>query len=307
MVIPVPLAATVERDDQQVVAFEILEHPGRLLPADDGVAQRPAHPVEDRRTDEEVRLGGREPRQQLGPQVVVDQAVVAAEAEAGRRRAGLDRQCGQIQTSRPALGTPYQLVDLGGGHLGAGQAQQRGRFGVVHREVVDADLDDPAVDPQPGQRERHGIPRRDGEPPAGRYPERELGDRRRAVGAGDLLDVVEHDQHRRAQRADRLDQPGYDVDAATGRGQHSARVPADRLDLVEGVEDARPQRDRVVVGAFARHPGHPRPEPLDPLGQHSRLAVAGWRHHGDHRLVRFHQAIDNCGPRNQPLTRTTDS
>ena len=56
VVVAVPLTATVQRNHEQVASFELLEHPGRPPAADHGVAERSAHPVENRGADEEADL-----------------------------------------------------------------------------------------------------------------------------------------------------------------------------------------------------------------------------------------------------------
>src|SRR5262249_20922301 len=58
MVVAVPLTATVERDDEQVPGFQSFEDIPRSLLTQDRIAERPAHPVQDRGTDEERNLRG---------------------------------------------------------------------------------------------------------------------------------------------------------------------------------------------------------------------------------------------------------
>ena len=47
MVVPVPLAVAVHRDDQEVPLLQALENPARPGAPDRRIAQGPAHPVED--------------------------------------------------------------------------------------------------------------------------------------------------------------------------------------------------------------------------------------------------------------------
>ena len=67
VVVAVPAAVVVERDDEQVLPLQRLEHrPARPVRAGDGVAQRPGQPVEDRGVEQEPAharpAAGRAPR-----------------------------------------------------------------------------------------------------------------------------------------------------------------------------------------------------------------------------------------------------
>ena len=97
----------------------------------------------------------REVGQDLGAQVVAHQDVVAAERErVARRAAPVGGEPGEVEAGRPALGLLEQVVDLVGGELGAGRAQQLLGLAAIHRQVVAADLDDVAVGPQHRDGER---------------------------------------------------------------------------------------------------------------------------------------------------------
>ena len=47
VVIAIPLALIVKRDDEQVAALQGLQHPSAIFLAGDGIAQRAAQPVEN--------------------------------------------------------------------------------------------------------------------------------------------------------------------------------------------------------------------------------------------------------------------
>ena len=77
-VVAVRPAAMVEWDEKEIGLVERLELPPRALGLEDGVAERPAHGVEDRCPGEEADVVGAEPREELEVEVVGDEAVVAS-------------------------------------------------------------------------------------------------------------------------------------------------------------------------------------------------------------------------------------
>ena len=80
MVIPVPPAAVVERDDEQVPAIERLQHGLPAVLAGDGVAQRAAQPVQDGGAQQETPDAPGLALQHLFGQVVDHVAVVPRES-----------------------------------------------------------------------------------------------------------------------------------------------------------------------------------------------------------------------------------
>ena len=79
VVIPVPRAAAIERDDEAIVVLERHEHARGVVFAEDRVAEGAAHPLEHRRARQEPHLVVRQPRQQLEPQIVGHEPIVTAE------------------------------------------------------------------------------------------------------------------------------------------------------------------------------------------------------------------------------------
>ena len=152
VVVAVPLAAVVQRDQEQVVPVEGLQHgPTAVLPGE-GVAQGAVHPVEDGGLQQErldvVRLA----LQDLLDEVVDDVAVVAREAgdEGGDVVPSGHRERGELERGDPALGALLQgrhvvrgelqahgVVEVGRRLVGS-EAQVGGRTGrghLVHRRV----------------------------------------------------------------------------------------------------------------------------------------------------------------------------
>ena len=80
VVVAVPAPTVVERDDEQVGAVERLQHGGAVVTAGDGVAQRTAEPIKNRRLNKEIPNTFGLPIEHLVDEVVDDVAVVAREA-----------------------------------------------------------------------------------------------------------------------------------------------------------------------------------------------------------------------------------
>ena len=79
MVVAEPLAAMVERDDEQVQPIELVEPVLGVVDAGDGLAERGVEPIEDGGGDQELVEAIGKPGQDLVSQVVRDVAVVAGE------------------------------------------------------------------------------------------------------------------------------------------------------------------------------------------------------------------------------------
>ena len=126
MVVAVPLPATVERDHEQVPGFQPFEDSPGSPRTQDRVAERPGHPVQDRGTDEERNLRGRDPVEELRAQVVPHIDVIAGEGEAdiALPGTGLHRQRGDIQPGRPSLGPPQEVTKIGLVDVGSCPLQQ---------------------------------------------------------------------------------------------------------------------------------------------------------------------------------------
>jgi hypothetical protein len=105
VVIAVPLAPGVERDEQQVRVLQVSQQRARLLPLGDGVAQGAAETFQDAGLQQERPELGWLAGENLGGQIVNEVAVVAGEALDQRARIGsaAERERGQVDCSRPAL------------------------------------------------------------------------------------------------------------------------------------------------------------------------------------------------------------
>ena len=114
VVVAIPLAAPVERHHEAVRTLERLERVCRPRRLEHGVAEAAAHAIQHRGVLEELRLGRRQPGQELEAEVVGHEPVVAGEARGARRarRPGLHRQRREVQAGRPALRPLGQLGEL---------------------------------------------------------------------------------------------------------------------------------------------------------------------------------------------------
>ena len=204
VVVAVPLAVAVERDYQQVPGFHLFEDGSGTVLLQDRVAQRSAHPVQDRRAAEERRLRGRDPGEKLRAQVVAHIDVVAGEGETGIALpgAGLDGQRGDVQPGWPPFSPLQEIPEAGLVGLDSCSLQQRVRLRRCHGQVIGGDLEYPALSTQPRRRQRHDGARRQRKLPARRQVQGELGDRIQALLVRDRLGVVEQYSHGRRHRGD---------------------------------------------------------------------------------------------------------
>ena len=157
LVVAIPPAAVVERDEEQVPAIQRLQHGLAPVLAGDRVAQRAGQAGEDRRLQQEAPDLLGLTVQDLLDQVVDDVAVVPREArdEAGDIVAPLHRQRRQLEGGDPAFGAPLQRGDVPRGEIQPHHLVEV-RGGLVRREaqIGGADLDELAPRPQAGQRQR---------------------------------------------------------------------------------------------------------------------------------------------------------
>ena len=155
VVVAVPLAAIVERDDERIRAREGLERIGRVVRAEHRIAQGWRHPVEDRRPEQErleiVRLA----LQHLFQEVVGDLLLIAGQT--GSPRGGIvtvsQRQRCQRDRGSPPLRPLAQSL---GRLLRQLQTTARGngsRLLGVQREERGPDLDQIATCAEAAERQ----------------------------------------------------------------------------------------------------------------------------------------------------------
>ena len=156
VVVAVPPAAVVERDQEQVPPVQRLQHGPATAVAGDGITQRTAEPVQDGGLQKEAldRVGL--PLQHLLDQVVDDVPRVSCEAgdEAADVVPALHRQRRQLEGRDPALGPTLQRRHVRIGELETHRTVEVGN-GLLGREaqVGGAHLDQLAAGSKPGQRQ----------------------------------------------------------------------------------------------------------------------------------------------------------
>ena len=114
MVVAVPKAPVVERDQEQVRPIEGLEHGPTIVLTRHGIAERAVQPAQDRRVEQKAPNMLRLTLQDLTDQVVDDVPVVAREAgdEAGDVSSSLHRQRCQLERGDPSFGASLQSGDV---------------------------------------------------------------------------------------------------------------------------------------------------------------------------------------------------
>src|SRR3981081_1930388 len=80
VVVAIPAATAVERDDEQIRALQCLERCLAMVLPGDGIAEWAGQPVEDRGLKQEAPDGFRLSLQDLSDQVVDDVAVIAGKS-----------------------------------------------------------------------------------------------------------------------------------------------------------------------------------------------------------------------------------
>ena len=114
VVVAIPEAPVVQRDDEEVAALQGLQPRRASLLVGDGVAQWAVQPVQDGGPEQEAadRLGLTP--QDLLDQVVHDVPVVSGEGpdESGNILVALQGQRGQLQAGDPAFGAVVQRGDV---------------------------------------------------------------------------------------------------------------------------------------------------------------------------------------------------
>ena len=154
MMIAIPLALVIQRNDEQVASLQGLQHPSAVFLAGDGIAQRAAQPVEDGGLEQEAADTFGLTLQDFFDQIVQHETVSAGEGpdEPGGVLSPLHRERGQLQAGDPAFGAGFQGGDVFRREVQAHHLVEKfGGFGRGKTQVGGAQLGQLAPGAQAGQ------------------------------------------------------------------------------------------------------------------------------------------------------------
>ena len=180
------------------------------------------------------RASFRLPLEDLGHQVLGDRALAAAELGREAFRVGVpgQRQRGQPQSRRPALGPAVQHVQRGVGQRHPGRIQHRPRLGPAEPQIIGADLGELPGQAQPVQAQPEVTAGNQDEPQGGRGAHDQQLQLAQRLGRAQLVQVVDHQPDLLFQRGEVLQQPLDRRPAIqVGRGRQPAhqRGPGSRV------------------------------------------------------------------------------
>ena len=288
----------IERDERDVRAGELAQRrrgPGAI---EHGVAHGTAEPLDHGCATEEDAVLGPECRQDLLPQVLADDAVLATEGV--ERRGGVvllaDRARGQLERRGPARRQRQQPVGLIRGEPQPGAAQQLRSLGSRHGQPAGPQLDDVVLGPEASQGQRRLAARRERERGARRHVRGDPRDDRLGRFGPERLEAVQH-EHGRAEGRD-------DARGVVERGGRRRGGGRRRLDLAQRRGDRAQQASGVVVRLGQRDRGEGPGVPGTPLRQHRALAVPGGRDDDGERPRVLDERRDQTRPLDRAAART---
>ena len=285
----VPAPLVVEADEEQVGAFEALEHLGAVVATRHGVARRRAESIEHRYVEKERPNPFVDAAQHFVRQVVEHVTIAAGEGlhEGVRIVPSAERQGCELQPRRPAFGGRSERVRILGGQLQPHRtAQEAGALLRLEAQIVGVDLGQLAAGSKAGEGQVRLVARRDDEVEArGRMvdqPHDHLADR----GAVGLVVVVEHQRDLLATGGEGVDELGRDRVGGFGACRveraHDALTEVG-LDASERGHEVGQETVRLAVVLVQRQPGGRHAGRFAPLGGQGRLAEPG--RCGEHRVA----------------------
>jgi len=305
VVVPVPLSAIVEGDEEQVRPLEGFEGGPGVAAARHCGAQRRGQAVQDRALQQErpdiVALAV----QDLVDEVVDDEAVVAGELGDERRRVvpALQGQGGKLQGGDPPFGPGFEGVHVRCGEIQCHRVVQVGRRLLRgEAEIGRTDLQELASSPQAGERPRWVRPAGDDEVQLFREVLDQEEHRLLHVEGLDEVVVVQHQDDIAGERSEVVQQTGDDRFQRCRGGLQPAQCVGSDVgsDLSHGGDDIGPEHRRVAVAPVERQPRrrlHLLIVGGEPLGEQRGLAEAGrGGHEHDGRKGATIEALVQPGP-----------
>ena len=286
MVVAIPLAAIVQRDEEHVRVREVGKHRKRVLAPQNGVAQLRREAPEHRCTHQEVLDLRRKCRQNLFGQIFPNLAGTAREFPYSL--VGVPQipepQSGQIDARGPSLRAIDKQLHALGGQVDSLTNDELARLLDCESQLPSADLRYPPARPQTPEADRRVRAGRGNQARIRRQPLDRLRDRAHRSITADGVHVVEHDRHPPAIRdeaihhlIDRgLNRPAPDREARK-------RTPSKALpEALNRRRQVRPQPHRVPVGRVERYPNHRLGALHTPRPHQRRLAIT-------HRRVQYRE------------------
>ena len=167
VVVAVPGALGVERDEEQVVALEVVQHAGAFCSSGDRVTQRTGESVEDGGAEQELADVWWLPGQDLVGEVVDDEPVAPGEGVDEARDLtplgdAAQREGGELKAGDPPFGALLQRVRVGGGELQPHHlVEELSSLVGGEAQIGGAQLDELSASPEPGHLQRWIGPGRD--------------------------------------------------------------------------------------------------------------------------------------------------
>ena len=259
VVVPVPLSALVEGDEEQVGPFEGFQSRLRVAAARHRGAQRSREAAQDRGLEEEGPDVVALPVQDFVHEVVDDEAVVAGEFGDERRGvvAASAGQGGKLQGRDPAFGTGFEGLHVRGGEIESHRVVQVGRRLLGgEAQIGRPDLEELAPSPQAGERPRWVGPAGDDEVELFREVLDQEDHRLVHCEGLDHVVVVQHEDDLLGECGEVVEQAGDDrFQRRRGGLQRAQCVGADiGGDLAHGGDDVGPEHRRVAVTPVERQP-----------------------------------------------------
>ncbi len=257
LVVAVPAVPALHRDHEGARPLQLGQHRLAVVAAGERVRQLAVEPVQDRGAQQHRPDRRRLARQHLAGQVVGDAALVAGEF--GDEAAGVgviaERQRRQPQAGRPPLGVGTQQGHVARPQVQALAAQQLCGLLQGEGQLGDADLGQLAAGAELVQLQPRVGPRGDHQAQCRRaVADQELHAAKDRLLA-DLVEVVEHQHHRRVDPPQRVEQRRQ-LDLAIGGGDGHGGAGRQGAGALQGGAHVRPEPAGVVVVGLQREPRH---------------------------------------------------
>ena len=252
MVVPEPLSAPVQRDEEQIGPCEVGEYRRAARSLEDTVAERARESGEDRRPKDEVTRHLVERVDDLARQVVGDVAVTAGEIaqRSARIRVVAQPERGKVEPRGPPFASLHEQLQVGLVEVDPLlDDEQLACFVEREREICGTELSSaPFARSRPSRMgDRSGSWRRSGFPPEDARPRARTSatSRRRARRGRRRARARAARGRQRCRQAARGQPPGRSIAVAQPPESRLAQPGADAL---ERGRDVRPEPYRVVVG-----------------------------------------------------------